>query len=207
MIKLYGYDTINTMKILMLLHETGQDYELVPIDIRSGEQHTPVFRAINPAGKIPVIWDGKSYQTESNSILLTLAKAAQWGGSDDAEVHERLLAWLFYQASTQGPYFGQIEYWSKLAKTPNPDALAQYHAIANRTIEHLNDQLKGAMYFCGDTYSIADIALFPWLNAHKQLGLHLEGHDALLQWIERVRDRSATQQAVAIFEGISDLNC
>ena len=70
MIKLYGYDTINTLKILMFLFETGLDFEFVPINIREGAQHTPDFRAVNPAGKVPVIFDGDTYQTESNAILL-----------------------------------------------------------------------------------------------------------------------------------------
>ena len=74
MIKLYGYDTINTLKVLMFLSETGLDYEFEPINIRTGEQHSAEFRAINPAGKVPVIWNGDMYQTESNSILLSLAQ-------------------------------------------------------------------------------------------------------------------------------------
>ncbi|MEP3295035.1 glutathione S-transferase family protein [Tateyamaria sp.] len=202
MIQLYGYDTINTMKVLMLLHEVELEYEFVPIDIRNGEQHTPEFRAVNPVGKVPVLCDGDICQTESNSILLTLAQKSGWGMVGDPASHERLVAWLFYQASTQGPYFGQIEYWSKLAKTPNPDALAHYHAIANRTIEHLEGQLGNAQYFCGSTYSIADIALFPWLHAHEQLGLTLDDADNLLRWLNRIRARAATKKTFVLFEEI-----
>ena len=79
MLKLYGYDTINTLKILMLLFETGSDFEFIPINIRTGEQHSPDFRAVNPAGKVPVIWNDGRHQTESNAILLSLAKKASWG--------------------------------------------------------------------------------------------------------------------------------
>ena len=118
MIKLYGYDTINTLKVLMFLSETGLDYEFEPINIRAGEQHLAEFRAINPAGKVPVIWDGDRHQTESNSILLSLAHKTGWGLMEDPLLQEQLIAWLFYQASTQGPYFGQIEYWSRLARRP-----------------------------------------------------------------------------------------
>ena len=206
MIKLYGYDTINTMKILMLLHETELEYELVPINIRNGEQHTPEFRAINPAGKVPVIWDGTSFQAESNSILLTLAQTTGWGLSADPEMHARLVALLFYQASTQGPYFGQIEYWIKLAKAPNPDALAHYQSLANRTIEHLDGQLEETAYFGGDSYSIADIDLFPWLNAHHKLGLQLANRNNILRWMGDVGGRAATQRAFTVFEGINDQN-
>ena len=72
MITLYGYDTINTLKVLMFLCETGLDHEFKSINIRAGEQHSAEFRAINPAGKVPVIWDGDMHQTEANSILLSL---------------------------------------------------------------------------------------------------------------------------------------
>ena len=202
MIKLYGYDTINTLKVLMFLSETGLDYEFEPINIRAGEQHSAEFRAINPAGKVPVIWDGDMHQTESNSILLSLAHKTGWGLMKDPSLQEQLIAWLFYQASTQGPYFGQIEYWSRLAKAPNSDALAQYKAIASRSIEYLNEQLNSQKYICGDTYSIADIALYPWLRIHKHLGLSIEHAENLSRWCDRILERPATQKSLTFFNDI-----
>ena len=202
MIKLYGYDTINTLKVLMFLSETELDYEFEPINIRAGEQHLAEFRAINPAGKVPVIWDGDRHQTESNSILLSLAHKTGWGLMEDPLLQEQLIAWLFYQASTQGPYFGQIEYWSRLAKAPNADALAQYKAIASRSIEYLNEQLNCKKFICGDTYRIADIALFPWLRIHQHLGLSIEHAESLLRWRERIMERPATQKSLTFFNDI-----
>lgn len=203
MIKLYGYDTINTLKVLMFLSETGLDYEFEPINIRAGEQHSAEFRTINPAGKVPVIWDGDLHQTESNSILISLAHKTGWGLMEDPSLQEQLIAWLFYQASTQGPYFGQIEYWSRLAKAPNADALAQYKAIASRSIEYLNEQLNSKNYICGDTYSIADIALFPWLRIHKHLGLSIDHAENLSRWCDRILERAATQKSLTFFNDIS----
>lgn len=202
MITLYGYDTINTLKVLMFLCEAGLNYEFKPINIRAGEQHSAEFRAINPAGKVPVIWDGDMHQTESNSILLNLAQKTGWGLMDGSSLNSKLIAWLFYQASTQGPYFGQIEYWSRLAKSPNSDALAQYSAIANRSIEYLNEQLNSQKYICGDTYSIADIALYPWLRIHKHLGLSTEHAENLSRWCDCILARAATQKALTFFNDI-----
>jgi GST-like protein len=202
MIKLYGYDTINTLKVLMFLSETGLDYEFEPINIRAGEQHSAEFRTINPAGKVPVIWDGDLHQTESNSILISLAHKTGWGLMEDPSLQEQLISWLFYQASTQGPYFGQIEYWSRLAKAPNADALAQYKAIASRSIEYLNEQLNSKNYICGDTYSIADIALFPWLRIHKHLGLSIEHAENLSRWCDCILARAATKKALTFFNDI-----
>jgi GST-like protein len=203
MIKLYGYDTINTLKVLMFLSETGLDYEFEPINIRAGEQHSAEFLTINPAGKVPVIWDGDLHQTESNSILISLAHKTGWGLMEDPSLQEQLIAWLFYQASTQGPYFGQIEYWSRLAKAPNADALAQYKAIASRSIEYLNEQLNSKNYICGDTYSIADIALFPWLRIHRHLGLSIDHAKNLSRWCDRILERAATQKSLTFFNDIS----
>ena len=202
MIILYGYDTINTLKVLMFLCEAGLNYEFKPINIRAGEQHSAEFRVINPAEKVPVIWDGDMHQTESNSILLSLAHKTGWGLMKDPSLQEQLIAWLFYQASTQGLYFGQIEYWSRLAKAPNSDALAQYKAIASRSIEYLNEQLNSKKYICGDTYSIADIALFPWLRIHKHLGLSIEHAENLSRWCDCILERPATQKSLTFFNDI-----
>jgi len=186
----------------MFLSETGLDYEFEPINIRAGEQHSAEFRAINPAGKVPVIWDGDMHHTESNSILLSLAHKTGWGLMEDPSLQEQLIAWLFYQASTQGPYFGQIEYWSRLAKAPNSDALVQYKATASRSIEYLNEQLNSKKYICGDTYSIADIALFPWLRIHKHLGLSIEHAENLSRWCDCILERPATQNSLTFFNDI-----
>lgn len=199
MMKLYGFDTINTLKVLMFLLETNEEFEFVPINIRTGEQHNPEFLAINSAGKVPVLSDGDRHQTESNAILLSLAAKTGWGSTSDPNVRDELIAWLFYQASTQGPHFGQIEHWSKFAKTPNPDALAQHHVIANRSIAYLNAQLNGKQYLCGETYSIADIALFPWLHIHDHLGLSLEKAANLAGWLARIRNRRSTIAACTFF--------
>jgi GST-like protein len=199
MLKLHGFDTINTLKVLMFLLETNAEFEYIPVNIRAGEQHKPEFRAINAAGKVPVLSDGNRHQTESNSILFNLAKESGWGLAKDINSYEALTAWLFYQASTQGPHFGQIEYWSRHAKIPNPEALAHHRAIAGRTVAHLNEKLAGIQYFCGDTYTIADIALFPWLHIHDHLGLSLEKAENLSGWLERVRNRPATLKACAFF--------
>lgn len=199
MMKFYGFNTINSLKVLMCLLEAELEYEFIPVNIRTGAQHQPDFLRVNPAGKVPVLVDGGQIITESNSILLYLANKTGWGGAEKRGFQQELISWLFYQASTQGPYFGQVEHWSEFAKSPNPEALAQYVSVANRTIKYLNVKLDGKEYLCGDTYSIADIAHFPWLNSHEHLGLSLENGDNLAHWIERIRNRRATIKASAFF--------
>lgn len=195
MMKLYGFDTINTFKVLMFLLETKVEFEFIPINIRAGEQHEPEFRAINPAGKVPVLFDGERHQVESNAILLSLARKMGWGLADDPD----LTAWLFYQASTQGPHFGQVEHWTRFAKSPNPEALSRHREFANGVIEHLNTHLNDRQFICGDTYSIADIALFPWLHIHDHLGLSLKTARHLTRWLDQIRIRPATLEVRAFF--------
>ena len=187
----------------MFLFETGLDFEFVPINIREGVQHTADFRAVNPAGKVPVIFDGDTYQTESNAILLIWANRIGWGLDGDPALQAQVTTWLFYQASTQGPYFGQIEYWARLAKTPNSAASAHYRAIASHSVDYLNEQLNDKKYICGDTYTIADIALFPWLRIYDHLGLSFENAQNLMRWHDDVLKRSGTQKAISFFNEIS----
>jgi GST-like protein len=199
MMKLYGFDTINTFKVLLFLLETKVEFKYFPINIRAGEQHGPEFLAINSAGKVPVLFDGERHQTESNSILLSLAQKTGWGLLDDPNMHDQLVAWLFYQASTQGPHFGQVEHWSRFAKIPNPEVLARHRGVANQIIKYLDDQLSNKKYLCGDAYSIADIALFPWLHIYEHLGLSLEKAEHLTRWLGGIRNRPATVNARAFF--------
>ena len=197
--KLYGFDTINTFKVLMFLLEAKLEFEFIPVNIRADEQHKPEFRAINPAGKVPVLFDGERYQVESNSILLSLAHKTGWGWMGDPDLHVELTAWLFYQASTQGPHFGQVEHWTRFAKEPNPEALERHRGFANGTIKHLNNHLSDKQYICGERYSAADIALFPWLHIHDHLGLSLENAEHLVRWLDKIRNRPATLEASGYF--------
>ncbi|MFY0594998.1 MAG: glutathione S-transferase family protein [Cognatishimia sp.] len=192
MITFYGHDTINSLKVLMLLMEADLPFKFNPINIRKGDQKTADFLAINPAGKVPVIADCGVVISESNAILLQLANKTGWGHY--AENHDQILPWLFYQASTQGPFFGQVEYWSFLSPNPNPDTLAHCKSIAQRVISHLDDTLTNHPYCTGETYSIADIALFPWINKHTHLGLSLDTAEHVQRWLGEIHARPGTQK-------------
>ncbi|MCV6576060.1 MAG: glutathione S-transferase family protein [Cohaesibacter sp.] len=203
MLKFYGYNTVNSLKILMCLLETGIDYDFIPINIRKGEQHNSHFRALNPAGKVPVIADKGHILAESNAILLYLAKKANWGLTKSAENIDIINTWLFYQASSQGPYFGQVEYWSAIAKAPNADALTHYRSIAQTSIAYLNRHLENQNFLCANVYSIADIALFAWINECDHLGLSLQKDHNVARWSETIKQRPATIKALDFFDNKS----
>ncbi|MEP1613782.1 MAG: glutathione S-transferase family protein [Roseobacter sp.] len=199
MMKLYGYNTINTLKVLLILLETETTYEFHPVDIRQGEQHLPAFRTVNPVGKVPVLADGDLVLTESNAILLYIARKTSWGIQDTAGTYEKVVSWLFYQASTQGPYFGQIEYWSVLAKKPNGEAAVHFRSIAQRSVTLLETALQDSKFLCGTDYGIADLAHFVWMRHCSSLGVSLENAPCINKWVETISARPATKQALAFF--------
>ncbi len=202
MITLYGYDTINTLKVLVMLLETKLPYELVSVNIKTGEQHHPEFLAINPVAKVPVLVDGELVLPESNAILIYLAKKAAWGVGDESSSHDKIVSSLFFQASTQGPYFGQIEYWTEFAKVPNPEALAHYREIAMRVIDLMDTALGKSEFLCGETYSIADIAHHAWMHHCAHLGLSLEKVPNVIHWYEIVGSRPATVEAIELLSSM-----
>ena len=137
MLKLYGYDTINTLKILMLLFETGSDFEFIPINIRTGEQHSPDFRAVNPAGKVPVIWNGFIFLAERPTtatlacIVLSLLGlicmvSPYWWGPDNAGVP----VWPVL-AGLAGAFGSGVAYTlvRKLVATEHPSVIVLYFPL------------------------------------------------------------------------------
>src|SRR6201996_6287878 len=108
MIKFYYHPSPNPAKVALFLEETGVPYEMVPVDTRKGEQHSPGFRAINPNGKTPAIVDGDVTVFDSNAILMYLAeKSGQFLPDDTPVARGQMLSWMMFIASGIGPYSGQ----------------------------------------------------------------------------------------------------
>ena len=168
MIRFYFHPTPNPAKVALLLEETGLPYEVVPVDTRRGEQHTPEFRAINPNGKLPAIVDtdgagGETRVFDSNAILLYLAEKAGafLGGPAD---RGELLSWLMFIASGLGPYSGQAVHFQRAAPEPLPYAVNRYRREAERHYQVLEDHLQGRAFVVGNTYTIVDMAGWGWVD-------------------------------------------
>jgi GSH-dependent disulfide-bond oxidoreductase len=169
MIRFYFHPTPNPTKIALFLEETGLPYEVIPVDTSKGEQHTPAFRAINPNGKVPAIIDtegpaGKETRVfDSTAILLYLAeKSGKLLGS--AEDRPALLSWLSFLSSGLGPFSGQAVHFQFVAPEGLDYAVNRYRREADRHYQVLNDHLEGRQYIVGDTYTIADISAWGWLD-------------------------------------------
>ena len=196
MIKFYFHRSPNPMKVALFLEETGLPYEVVPVDTLKGEQHAPGYRAINPNGKTPAIEDDGVRVFDSSAILLYLSeKTGQLGGApqDRAE----LLSWMMFVATGIGPYSGQAVHFKHMAPEKLPYAINRYHREAQRHYQVLDQHLENRRYIVGDSYSIADISAWGWIDkAAVVLGEEaLEPYPNLKRWFDHVNSRPAVARA------------
>ncbi|WP_372027160.1 glutathione S-transferase N-terminal domain-containing protein [Tistrella mobilis] len=169
MIRFYYHPTPNPAKVALLLEETGLPYEVVPVDTRKGEQHDPAFLAVNPNAKVPAIVDldgpgGKPARVfDSTAILIYLAEKADafLGVPDD---RPELLSWLMFIASGLGPFSGQAVHFQHAAPEGLDYARNRYRREAERHYEVLDRHLEGRDWIAGDSYTIADISAWGWLE-------------------------------------------
>lgn len=169
MIDFYFHPTPNPAKVALLLEETRLPYRIVPVDTSKGEQHAPMFRRVNPNGKVPAIVDtngpqGASVRVfDSTAILIYLAeKTGQFLGRP-AERPE-LLSWLLFIASGLGPFSGQAVHFQYAAPEGLDYAANRYRREAERHYQVLEDHLAGRSFMVGDTYTIADMSAWGWLD-------------------------------------------
>jgi Glutathione S-transferase len=205
MIDLYYAPGPNGHKITLFLEEVGLPYRLIRVDINKGEQFQPQFLEISPNNKIPAIIDNQPAESEtpvslfeSGAILLYLAEKS--GQLLSRELHERqsTLQWLFWQVSGFGPMLGQNQHFNHLAPQPIAYAIERYQVETQRLYGVLNHRLANSPWLGGEHYSIADIACWPWVNAHARQRISLATYPAIQNWFERIRQRPATQRALQL---------
>ncbi|RSU54151.1 glutathione S-transferase family protein [Sphingobium yanoikuyae] len=169
MIRLYFHPTPNPAKIALFLEEASLAYEVVPIDTSKGDQHLAAFRTVNPNGKVPAIIDtdgpgGRETRVfDSTAILLYLAeKTGQFLGAPDDR--PELLSWLLFIASGLGPFSGQSVHFQFTAPEGLDYAVNRFRREAERHYQVLNEHLNGRCYIVGETYTVADISAWGWLD-------------------------------------------
>ena len=203
MIDLYYAPTPNGHKITLFLEEAQLAYRLIRVDIGKGEQFRPQFLAISPNNKIPAIVDHVPVDGGaplslfgSGEILLYLAEKS--GKLLSGELRERhtTLQWLFWQVGGLGPMLGQNHHFNHHAPQAVPYAIERYQVESQRLYGVMNRRLETSPWLGGEHYSIADIACWPWINAHSRQRIDLSQFPAVHNWFERIRQRPATQQAL-----------
>src|SRR6202008_4870673 len=162
-IKFYYHPSPNPAKVALFLEESGLPYEMVPVDTRKGEQHSPQFRTINPNGKTPAIVDGDATVFDSNAILLYLAeKSGKFLPENTPAARGQMLSWLMFVASGIGPYSGQAVHFKHHVPNESRYAANRYDFEANRHYGVLDARLSDRRYMLGDTYTIVDMAVWGW---------------------------------------------
>ena len=203
MIDLYYWTTPNGHKVTLFLEEAGLPYRLIPINIGKGEQFMPSFLNISPNNKIPAIVDHDPADGgvplplfESGAILLYLADKTGRFIPADLRGRNETVEWLFWQMGGLGPMAGQNHHFSQYAPKKISYAIERYVKETSRLYAVLDRRLAGREFIAG-SYSIADMACYPWIVPYERQGQNLNDFPQLKRWFEAVRERPATQRAYA----------
>jgi GSH-dependent disulfide-bond oxidoreductase len=208
MIEVYSWATPNGHKIHVMLEECGLAYRAIPVDIGKGDQFAPEFLAISPNNKIPAIVDpdgpdGEPISIfESGAILLYLAAKTGRFLPQDLRGRYRTLEWLMFQMGSVGPMLGQVHHFRLYAPEKIAYAVDRYSNEARRIYGVIDRRLGASRYIAADEYTIADIAIFPWLRSWKNQGIVLDEFPALKAWFEGIAARPAVQRGVEVLASL-----
>ncbi|WP_286859435.1 MULTISPECIES: glutathione S-transferase N-terminal domain-containing protein [Acinetobacter] len=203
MIDVYYWGTPNGHKITIALEEMGLPYRILPVNILENDQFQPDFLAISPNNKIPAIvdQDGPDHRSisifESGAILQYLGRKTGLFYPNDEIKRIQVEQWLMWQMGGLGPMLGQNHHFSRFAPERIPYATERYVNETKRLYGVLDKQLIGQDYVTGE-YSIADMAIFPWLLRYEWQGIDLTDYPEISRYIERMQARPAVQKALAI---------
>ena len=190
MIDLYSSSTPNGRKITIMLEELDIKYDPILISLDKKEQFSPEFSKISPTNKIPVIVDKENGQIifESGAILLYLAK--KYNKFLNEKDYWNVIQWLFFQIAYVGPMLGQAHQYLFYHKGKSKFAEEKSKGYTNNVYEILNTQLSKYNYLCNE-YSIADIAVWPWIARFKRHQINLKKYPNILRWYLNIAKRPA----------------
>ena len=204
MIEVYSWATPNGHKVHIMLEECGLPYRVVAVDIGMGDQFKPEFLAISPNNKIPAIVDpdgpdGRPLSLfESGAILLYLAgKTGRFLPADTRGKYD-VLQWLMFQMGSIGPMLGQAHHFRVYAPEKLPYAVDRYTNETKRLYRVLNDRLAKSRYVAASDYTIADMAIFPWLRSWKNQGIEWTDYPHLKGWFDEIAARPAVMRGVEV---------
>ncbi|MBP1084298.1 MULTISPECIES: glutathione binding-like protein [Pseudomonas] len=210
MIDLHYWTTPNGHKITLFLEEAGLPYTIFPVNIGKDEQFKAEFLKIAPNNRIPAIVDHQPADGgaplslfESGAILLYLAEKTGQFIPQDLRGRQEVSQWLFWQMGGLGPMAGQNHHFNRFAKEKIPYAIERYVKETARLYDVLNKRLANRQFVAGDEYSIADMAIYPWIVPHTYQQQNLDDFPHLKRWFDSIAGREATQRAYALVEKIN----
>ena len=211
-IDVYSWPTSNGHKVHIMLEECGyrldRDWSAHPIDIGAGDQFASEFLEISPNNKIPAITDpngpdGKPIHLfESGAILLYLAGKTGKFLPKTIRAKYEVLQWLMFQMGGLGPMLGQNHHFRLYAPEKIEYAINRYTNEAKRLYGVLDSQLKDNPYIAGKTYSIADIAIYPWTRNWKNQGINLDDYPYFKRWFAIVGERPAVKRGCEVLTAL-----
>ena len=195
MYELYTWGTPNGRKVSIALEELAVDYKVKAINLTKDEQFAPDFLAISPNNKIPALVDTKSNFAlmESGAILIYLADKVGELLPPSGEERYEVLQWLMMQMGSVGPMLGQTLHFVKFNKGKSAYAEERYASETNRIYGVLDKQLSTSQ-FLTKSFSIADIATWPWISRFEWQEIDFSKYPNLLRWYLELADRPATQR-------------
>ncbi|MEK9672010.1 MAG: glutathione binding-like protein [Rhodospirillaceae bacterium] len=206
MIDLYTWGTPNGRKVSIMLEELGLDYNVHQIAIGKGEQHAPEFLKISPNNRIPAIVDSDGPDSKPISVFETgaiLIYLAEKTGSDllPKSVRDRAATfeWLMWQMGGVGPMFGQAHHFLFEPKEVVPYGQKRYHDETKRLYMVMNNRrLNENEYLAGAKYTIADIAVYPWVSRHERHQVDLNDYPNVKRWFDKISERDTVKKGMAV---------
>ena len=204
MIDVYSWATANGHKVHIMLEECGLPYAAHAVDISTGEQFSPDFLAISPNNRIPAITDpdgpdGEPISLfESGAILLYLAGKTGRFLPRSSRGKYQALQWLMFQMASVGPMLGQTHHFRAYAPEKVEYAVNRFSNEARRLYGVMDKQLATSDYIAGKEYTIADMAVWPWLRSHERQGIDLAEFPNVKDWFEAIGNRPAVQRGITV---------
>lgn len=206
MIDFYGMSSPNVRKVAIMLEELGLAYRMIYVPTHLSANHDPAFLALNPLGKVPVVVDhdraGAAQPIyESGAILIYLAETYNspllpMSGPERWEV----LKWLMAQISLAGPMLGQVNHFQLLPSEKDSYGMRRFRDQAARVYRNFDDRLASVPWLGGESYSIADIAMYPWAAYLERHGFKVADFPRLSAWRDLIDERPAVKRAVKMIQ-------
>lgn len=210
MIEVYSWATPNGHKVHIMMEECNLAYRAIPVNIGRGEQFAPEFLAISPNNKVPAIVDpdGPDGQPislfESGAILLYLAGKTGKFLPESTHGKYEVLQWLMFQMASVGPMLGQAHHFRIYAPKKIDYAIDRYTNEAKRLYGVMDRRLAQSRYLAGNDYTIADMAVFPWLRSWKNQGIDWADYPHLKGWFDEIAARPAVQRGVEVLTDLRE---
>lgn len=201
MITLYGMGSPNVVKVLIMLHEASLPFDFVRVDVVNGEQFTGEFGRLNPNRKVPVLIDARAADNpvtvfESGAILMYLADTTGVLWPRDRVERYRVVEWLMLQMASLGPTAGQAIHFTRAVPEPSYARMRFLNEL-DRLMGVVEAQLARHAHMCGDAYSLADVAFYPWFRTLARFFPERVSRPAITRWMDEVARRPPVIAAYA----------